>query len=98
VDRGEIRVVADPHLQPVGADTLDAALLARLAALDHPASDIGAVTRFDGGWIVKRRNRRDVSVVLGDDGGHAYFDPRWVDDLLAAAGYRAGRGREPAGG
>ena len=53
------------------------------------------VTGFDGGWIVKRRNGRDVSVVVGDDGGFAYFDPRWVDDLRAATEYRAGRGREP---
>jgi hypothetical protein len=97
VDRGEIRVVADPHLLPVNAEALDAPVLERLAALDYPAHDIGEVTRFDGGWIVKRRNRRDVSVVVGDDGGHALFDPRWVDDLRAATEYRAGRGRGPAG-
>ena len=97
VDRGEIRVVADPHLLPVSAAALDGPVLERLAALDYPSYDIGDVTRFDGGWIVKRRNRRDVSVVVGDDGGHAYFDPRWVDDLRAAAEYRAGRGREPTG-
>ncbi len=54
------------------------------------------MTSFDGGCIVKRRNRTDVSVVVGDDGGIAYFDPRWVDDLRAASEYRAGRGREPA--
>jgi hypothetical protein len=97
VDRGEIRVVPDPNLLPVNVGALGAPILERLAALDYPEHDIGHVTRFDGGWIVKRRNRRDVSVVLGDDGGHAFFDPRWVDDLRAAAEYRAGRGREPAG-
>jgi hypothetical protein len=97
VDRGEIQVVADPHLLPLSAAALDESVLERLAALDYPSCDIGDVTRFDGGWIIKRRNRRDVSVVVGDDGGHAYFDPRWVDDLRAAAEYRAGRGREPAG-
>jgi hypothetical protein len=97
VDRGEIRVVADPHLLPLGSAALDEPVLERLAALDYPSYDIGGVTRFDSGWIIKRRNRRDVSVVVGDDGGHAFFDPRWVDDLRAATEYRAGRGREPAG-
>ena len=95
VDRGEIRVVPDPHLRRLSVGSLDAAVLDRLAVVGYPAHDIGEVTRFDGGWIVKRRNRRDVSVVIGDDGGHAFFDPRWVDDLRAAAEYRAGRGREP---
>jgi hypothetical protein len=95
VDRGEIRVVPDPHLQRLAMVSLDAGVLDRLAIVGYPANDIGEVTRFDGGWIVKRRNRRDVSVVIGDDGGHAFFDPRWVDDLRAAAEYRAGRGREP---
>jgi hypothetical protein len=97
VDRGEIRVVADPHLVSLSTAALDEPVLERLAALDYPSNDIGAVTRFDSGWIIKRRNRRDVSVVVGDDGGHAFFDPRWVDDLRAATEYRAGRGREPAG-
>jgi hypothetical protein len=96
VDRGEIRVVPDPHLRSVDATSLDGAVLERLAALGFWPNDIGQVTRFDGGWLVKRRNRRDVSVVVGEDGGHAYFDPRWVDDLWAAAEYRSGRGREPA--
>jgi hypothetical protein len=95
VDRGEIRVVPDPHLRPLTAASLDTGVLDRLAVVGYPANDIGEVTRFDGGWIVKRRNRRDVSVVIGEDGGHAFFDPRWVDDLRAAAEYRAGRGREP---
>jgi hypothetical protein len=94
VDRGEIEVVPDPHLVPASVSALRSSVLARLAALDYPEHDIGEVTRFDGGWIVKRRNRRDVAVVVGDDGGRAYFDPRWVDDLRAAAEYRAGRGRE----
>ena len=97
IDRGEIRVVADPHLHPVRVGVLPALWLDRLGELGYPQSDIGQVTGFDGGWIVKRRNRRDVSVVIGEDGGVAYFDPRWVDDLRAASEYRAGRGREPAG-
>jgi hypothetical protein len=96
VDRGEIRIVADPHLQPVGVGELTAPVLDRLHDLGYPQNDIGQVTSFDGGYIVKRRNRTDVSVVVGDDGGIAYFDPRWVDDLRAASEYRAGRGREPA--
>ncbi len=95
VDRGEIRIVADPHLAPVPVNSLAAPLLVRLGDLGFPSTDIGQVTGFDGGCIVKRRNRGDVSVVVGDDGGVAFFDPRWVDDLRAASEYRAGRGREP---
>lgn len=97
VDRGEIRVVADPHLEATRPDALDAQTVERLGRLGYPPNDIGQVTKFDGGCIVKRRNRNDVSVVVGDDGGIAYFDPRWVDDLRAASEYRAGRGREPSG-
>ena len=95
VDRGEIRILADPHLAPVPVSSLPAPTVVRLGQLGYPADDIGQVTGFDGGCIVKRRNRRDVSVVIGDDGGVAYFDPRWVDDLRAASEFRAGRGREP---
>jgi hypothetical protein len=95
VDRGEIRVVADPHLEAIPLDAVDGDVVDRLSRLGYPPDDIGQVTRFDGGCIVKRRNRRDVSVVVGDDGGVAYFDPRWVDDLRAASEFRAGRGREP---
>jgi hypothetical protein len=94
IDRGEIRTVADPHLMPLTRTALHPPVLARLAALDYPEHDIGEVIRFDGGWIVKRRNRRDVAVVVGEDEGHAYFDPRWVDNLRAATEYRAGRGRD----
>jgi hypothetical protein len=96
VERGEIRVVADPHLRRTTAAALDEVVLARLAGAGFPPHDIGEVTRFDGGWLVKRRNARDVAVVAGDDGGHALFDPRSVDALRAATEYRAGRGRQPA--
>jgi hypothetical protein len=96
VDRGEIRIVADPHIVAMPRETLDVPVAERLARLGYPSDDIGQVTKFDGGYIVKRRNRSDVSVVVGDDGGVAYFDPRWVDDLRAASEYRAGRGREPS--
>jgi hypothetical protein len=95
VDRGEVRIVADPHLKTVRLEDLGADVVDRLCQLGYPPGDIGQMTRFDGGCIVKRRNRKDVSVVVGDDGGVAYFDPRWVDDLRAASEYRAGRGREP---
>ena len=95
VDRGEIRVAADPHLRRESLAALDQTVRDRLVGLGFPPDDTGQVTGFDGGWIVKRRNGRDVSVVVGDDGGFAYFDPRWVDDLRAATEYRAGRGREP---
>lgn len=94
VDRGEIRTIADPHLTPLTLTALPPPVLERLAALDYPGHDIGEVIRFDGGWIVKRHNRRDVAVVVGEDEGYAYFDPRWVDNLRAASEYRAGRGRD----
>jgi hypothetical protein len=95
VDRGEIRVAADPHLRRESAGSLNQPVRDRLVGLGFAPDDTGQVTGFDGGWIVKRRNDRDVAVVVGDDGGLAYFDPRWVDDLRAATEYRAGRGREP---
>jgi hypothetical protein len=94
VDRGEIETVEDPHLRPLTGAGLEPTVVDRLATLDYPEHDIGEVIGFDGGWIVKRRNRRDVAVVVGEDGGHAYFDPRWVDNLRAATEYRAGRGRD----
>ena len=96
VDRGEIRSRrrSSPRAG-AGRRRSRPRCVDRLGELGYPADDIGQVTRFDGGCIVKRRNRRDVSVVVGDDGGVAYFDPRWVDDLRAASEYRAGRGREP---
>jgi hypothetical protein len=97
IDRGEIRVVADPHLRAVASSGLDPAVVDRLGALGYAAGDIGRVTRFDEGWIVKRRDARAISVVVGDDGEFARFDPTRVDDLRAAAEYQAGRGREPTG-
>ena len=92
VDRGEIQTVADPHFADGGRP--EPALVERLGGLGFAADDIGRITRFDGGWLVRRRNPRDVAAVLGDDGGCAYFDPRTVTDLWAAAEYLAGRGRE----
>jgi hypothetical protein len=95
VDRGEIRVVPDPHLRPVTRDALSPPTFERLGRLGYQPGQIGQVVRFDGGWIVGTKNRHDVSVVIGDDGGTAYFDPRSVDELRAASEYRAGRGHEP---
>jgi hypothetical protein len=97
VDRGEIRVVPDPHLRRVAASSLDPAVRERLDGLGYPPAAIGEVSRFDGGWVVKSRDRHSISVVIGDDGEFARFDPTRVDELRAAAEYRAGRGREPAG-
>ena len=96
IDRGELRVPADPHLARVDPSELDPAWCERLAAVGYPAAELGQVKRFEGGWIAKRRNPRDIAVVVGDDGGLAYFDPRWVPDVHAANEYLAGRGREPA--
>ena len=95
VDRGEIPLREDPHLRPASPDRLDPGLADRLSSIGYPRGDLGEVTRFEGGWLVKRRNRRDVAVVVGDDDGWARFDPRTVTDLWAATEYLAGRGREP---
>lgn len=94
VDRGEIRVIPDPHFRSVAADDVPADLLRGVDGLDRDPGQIGRVLRFDDGWIVRRRNPRDVAVVVGDDGGWARFDPRVVTDLWAVAEYRAGRGRD----
>ncbi len=97
VDRGEIRVVADPHVQPFAVESLDEDVRERLNRLGYPAREIGVVARFDGGWIVKRRDRNALAVVVGDDGEFARFDPSRVDDLRAASEYQAGRGRDRTG-
>jgi|HubBroStandDraft_1064217.scaffolds.fasta_scaffold288638_1 hypothetical protein len=96
VDRGEIRVPADPHLRRVPAASLAEAVQQRLLRLGYPVAEVGEVDRFDLGWIVKRRDRRAVGVVVGDDGEFARFDPTRVDELRAATEYRAGRGRDRA--
>jgi hypothetical protein len=94
VDRGEIRVGDDPHFQQLASGSVPGDVLARCEDLGQGWDAIGRVVRFDSGWIVGRRNPRDVAVVLGDDGGWARFDPRTVTDLWAVAEYRAGRGRD----
>lgn len=94
VDRGEIRVLPDPHFRPVAADDLPPGLLVGVDDLDRQPGQVGRVARFDDGWIIRRRNPRDVAVVVGDDGGWARFDPRVVTDLWAVGEYRAGRGRD----
>lgn len=96
VDRGEIPIVADPHFSPVAG--LDAGLARSLERIGYPTVGLAPVVRFDGGWLVKRRSRVELAVVIGDDGGHAYFDSRAVSDLWAATEYLEGRGREPAAG
>jgi hypothetical protein len=94
LERGEIRSVPDCHLRQVAGADIPADVLARLAALGYPADSLGPVSRFDGGWLARRRDR-GVATVIGDDGGRALFDPRQVPDLWAAHEYLAGRGREP---
>jgi hypothetical protein len=94
VDRGDIRVAADPHFRPAGPDELGPDEYERLARLGMDRGDVGPVQRFDGGWLVRRRNPRDVAAVVGDDGDLAQFDPRAVNDLWAATEYLAGRGHE----
>ncbi|MGH9055044.1 MAG: hypothetical protein ACRDYY_04145 [Acidimicrobiales bacterium] len=94
VERGEIAVVDDPHFEPTTLFELDPSVALRLEQLGYPAHDVGRVVHFDGGWLVQRRNRADVSVVVGEDGGWAFYDPRRVTALWAASEYLAGRGRE----
>ena len=94
VDRGEIAVVPDPHIRAVAAHDLSDEAKDRLAAVGFDLADPVRVQRFDGGWLVRRRNPRDVAAVVGDDGGCAQFDPRSVTDLWAVAEYLAGRGRD----
>ena len=95
IDRGELVVPDDPHIRRSDPSELDANTLVMLDRVGY-GGDIGTVKRFDGGWIVRRRSPRDIAVVIGSDGGVAFFDPRWVPDLVAATEYLAGRGREPA--
>jgi hypothetical protein len=95
VDRGEIRVPPDPHLERVQPALIESAAQDRLAGLGYPAAQIGRAQRFDGGWLVEGRSRAELAVVIGDDGGVAYYDPRWVPDIRAATEFLAGRGREP---
>lgn len=94
VDAGEITVLPDPHFRPASGQDLPTDVLERADDLGRDPTRIGRVVRFDGGWIVKRRNPRDVAVVIGDDGGWARFDPRTVTDLWAVGEYLAGRGRD----
>ena len=94
IDRGELVVPDDPHIRRADLSSLDGQALAILERVGY-GGDGGSVKCFDGGWIVRRRNPRDIAVVIGTDGGVAFFDPRWVPDLVAATEYLAGRGREP---
>ena len=96
VDSGEVRVPPDPHLTPVRPSTIEPELRQRIEMLGYPVDRLGRVERFDGGWLVERRQRAELGLVLGDDGGIAYYDPRWVPDVWAATEYLAGRGREPS--
>jgi hypothetical protein len=95
LDRGEITVPGDPHLRAASVSELPDRLLRALATRGLPPDQVGQVTRFDGGWLVCRRNRREVAIVAGDDGGWAQFDPRIVVDQWAAMEFLAGRGLEP---
>ncbi len=95
VERGEIESVADPHFQSFDPTQLDSDVAARLAGLGYSGDDVGDLMRFDGGWLVRHRNPRDVAAVVGDDGGHGLFDPRRITDLWAVTEYLAGRGHEP---
>lgn len=94
IDRGELVVPDDPHIRRSDPSSIDGGTLAVLGRLGY-SGDVGTVKRFDGGWIVRRRNPRDIAVVIGSEGGVAFFDPRWVPDLVAATEFLAGRGREP---
>lgn len=94
VDRGEVRALPDPHFRPARPEDVPARLLRGVDGLDGDLSLVGRVVAFDGGWIIRRPNPRDVAVVVGEDGGWARFDPRRVTDLWAVGEYLAGRGRD----
>lgn len=98
VDRGEIAVAPDPHLRPAGLEELNGDGWALLERLGFDRADVGQVQRFEGGWLVRRRNPRDIAAVIGDDGGCAQFDPGPVSDLWAVTEYLAGRGHESFAG
>jgi hypothetical protein len=95
IDRGEIAVAGDPHLRAASIEDVPDPVLAALGGRGLLADQVDEVTRFDGGWVLRRRNRRHISVVAGDDGGWAQYDPRVVTDEWAAMEYSAGRGLEP---
>ena len=95
VDRGEIRLVDDPHLDRRDPTDVPPDVAARVVAAGIVAAEVGSVARFDGGWLIHRRRRGELGVVLGDDGGQAFFHPRTGTDRWAVSEYRAGRGREP---
>ncbi len=95
VERGEIECAADPHFRSLDPTQMDPAVRERLARLGYSGDDVGDLMRFDGGWLVRHRNPRDVAAVVGDDGGHGLFDPRRITDLWAVTEYLAGRGHEP---
>jgi hypothetical protein len=94
VDRGDIKVAADPHFRAARPEELGEGDWVRLARLGFDRGVVGRIERFDGGWLVRRRNPRDVAAVVGDDGDWAQFDPKAVSDLWAATEYLAGRGHE----
>ena len=94
VDRGEIRTIPDPGFSGSSPAELPSEVRSRAEEYMGGAARLGRVVRFDGGWIVRHRNPRDVALVMGDDGGWARFDPRTVTDLWAVGEYRAGRGRD----
>lgn len=94
VDRGEIAVAPDPRIRSAGPDELSDAAWELLGRLAFERADVGSVQRFEGGWLVRRCNRRDVAAIVGDDGGCAQFDPGKVTDLWAVTEYLAGRGHE----
>jgi hypothetical protein len=95
VEAGEITVPPDPRIRTSALVDMSSATRERLNLLGFPAGEIGRVERFEGGWLVERSRRGELAVVVGDDGGIAYYDPRWVPDVRAATEYLAGRGREP---
>jgi hypothetical protein len=95
IDRGEIAFAGDPHLRAASVEEVPSPVLAALAGRGLLSDQVGQVTRFDGGWVLRRRNPRHISVVAGDDGGWAQYDPRVVSDQWAAMEYNAGRGLEP---
>jgi hypothetical protein len=74
VDRGEIATGPDLHFVDADSTALGPLEQDALAQLGIRPGDVGRVTKFEGGWIVRRRNPRDVAAVIGPDGGMDQFD------------------------
>jgi hypothetical protein len=85
VERGDIVAVQLERTLEIRPDVGE-----RLLALGIAEPEV--IYRFDGGWVVSGT----TGVVLGEDGGYAFFDPVRVSAAWAASEYLSGRAPPPA--